>query len=155
MKKLLILPLIAFTLSAPAMAQETPVDKMFKVMSMDKQFSGGFESMLPMIDQMSVQFKLNNEDKKELKDIFRAWFDEDIDHSKIMQEMKKLYSQSFTDKEIIQITTFYQTPIGKKFLEKTPLLMKVGMQIGMKEGQSKQAQLMARIKPFLEKHSIK
>ncbi|MCP4323327.1 MAG: DUF2059 domain-containing protein [Alteromonadales bacterium] len=137
------------------MAQETPVDKMFKVMSMDKQFSGGFESMLPMIDQMSVQFKLNNEDKKELKDIFRAWFDEDIDHSKIMQEMKKLYSQSFTDKEIIQITTFYQTPIGKKFLEKTPLLMKVGMQIGMKEGQSKQAQLMARIKPFLEKHSIK
>jgi len=133
MNKFLILPLMVFTLSVPTMAQETPVDEMFRVMSMDKQMAGGFEAMLPMIDQMGVKFKLNNEGKEELKEIFRTWFNEDIDRSKIMSEIKKLYSQSFTDDEISKITKFYQTPVGKKFLEKSAQLMKFGAQIGMKE----------------------
>lgn len=146
---------MVFTLAAPIMAQETPIDVMFRAMSMDKQFAGGFEAMMPMIDQMAVRFKLDNDGKKELKMIFRAWFNEDIEHSKVMNEMKKLYSQSFTDEEISQVTTFYQTSVGKKFLEKSIQLMKVGAQIGMQEAQSKQAKLVERVKPFLEKHGIK
>jgi hypothetical protein len=143
------------TLSAPIMAQETPVDQMFRVMSMEKQMSGGFEAMMPVIDQMAVKFKLNNEGKEELKDIFRSWFNEDIDRSKMMNEMKKLYSQTFTDDEISTITKFYQTPVGARFLEKSPQLMQLGAQIGMKEAQSKQIKLMERVKPFMEKHGIK
>jgi len=142
-------------LSAPNMAQEAPVDEMFRVMSMEKQISGGFEAMMPMIDQMAVKFKLNNEGKEELKDIFRSWFNKDIDRSKMMSEMKKLYSQTFTDDEISKITEFYQTPVGARFLEKSPQLMQLGAQIGMKEAQSKQVKLMERIKPFIEKHGIK
>jgi len=137
------------------MAQEAPVDEMFRVMSMEKQISGGFEAMMPMIDQMAVKFKLNNEGKEELKDIFRSWFNEDIDRSKMMSEMKRLYSQTFTDDEIRKITEFYQTPVGARFLEKSPQLMQLGAQIGMKEAQSKQVKLMERVKPFIEKHGIK
>jgi hypothetical protein len=33
--------------------------------------------------------------------------------------------------------------------------MKLGAQIGMTEAQSKQAQLLSRLKPFFEKHNIK
>jgi len=137
------------------MAQEAPVDEMFRVMSMEKQISGGFEAMMPMIDQMAVKFKLNNEGKEELKDIFRSWFNEDIDRSKMMSEMKRLYLQTFTDDEIRKITEFYQTPVGARFLEKSPQLMQLGAQIGMKEAQSKQVKLMERVKPFIEKHGIK
>jgi hypothetical protein len=144
-----------FTLSTSTMAQERPVDEMFKVMSMDKQMAGGFEAMLPVIDQMTVKFKLDSEGKEELKGIFRSWFNEDIDRSKISNEMKKLYSQAFTDDEINQITKFYQTAVGKKFLEKSAELMKLGAQIGMEEAQTKQVNLMNRVKPFLEKHGIK
>jgi hypothetical protein len=155
MKKILVIPLIAFILTAPTMAQETPVDKMFRVMAMDKQFAGGFEAMMPMIDQMSVRFKLNSEAKEELKDIFRSWFNEDINRDKLMKEMKERYSQSFTQNEISEITKFYQTTVGKKFLEKSVQLMKISAQAGMKEAQSKQSLLRERIKPFLEKHGIK
>lgn len=146
---------MVFTFASPVMAQETPIDEMFRVMNLDKQITGGFEAMLPMIDQMVVRFKLNNEAKEDLKGIFRTWFDEDIDRSKILSEMKKLYSKSFTDDEISEITNFYQTPVGKKFLEKSAQLMKLGAQIGMRVGQSKQIKLTERIKPFLEKHGIK
>lgn len=142
------------TLSAPTMAQEEPIDEMFRVLSMDKQMKGGFEAMLPVLDQMAANFKLNAEGKAELKEIFRTWFDEDIDRTKIMSEIKKLYSDSFTDDEISKVTAFYQTPVGKKFLEKSTTLMQQGAQIGMQEAQSKQVKLMERIKPFFEKYSI-
>jgi len=153
--KILTLPLMLFTLAAPVMAQEKPIDEMFRVLSMDKQMEGGFEAMLPVIDQMAANFKLNAEGKNELKEVFRTWFNEDIDRAKIMSEIKKLYSDSFTDDEISKVTAFYQTPVGKKFLEKSTTLMQAGAQIGMQEAQSKQAQLMKRVKPLLEKHGIK
>jgi len=154
-KKFLILPLMAFTLSATTMAEEAPIDQLFSVMSMEKQMSGGFEAMMPMIDQMAVKFKLDNEGKEELKSIFRSWFNEDIDRTKMITEMKNLYSKTFTNEEISQITKFYQTPVGARFLEKSPQLMQLGVQIGMKEAQSKQFKLMERVKPFIEKHRIK
>ena len=155
MNKALILPLFFFTLSAPTMAQEKPIDKMFRVMSIDKQMEDGFEAMLPMIDQMAFKFKLDSEGKEELKGIFRAWFDEDIDRTKMASEIKKQYSQTFTDDEIKEIISFYQTPTGKKLLEKSPALMKLGAQVGMQEAQLKQFKLIERFKPFLEKHGIK
>lgn len=143
---------MVFTFSAPSIAQETPIDKMFSVMVMDKQVKGGFEAMLPMIDQMVNKFKLNQEGKEEFKGIFRTWLDEDIDRLKMMDEMKKLYSESFTVDEIREITKFYQTPVGKKFLQKSTKSMKYGAQIGIQEAQFK---LTERIKPFLEKYDIK
>ena len=144
-----------FTLSTQTMAQETAVDEMFRVMSMDKQMAGGFEAMLPVVDQMASKFKLDSQGKEELKSIFRAWFNEDIDRLKVMNEIKKQYSKAFTDEEINKITKFYQTPVGKKFLEKSPQLMQLGAQVGMQEAEIKQAKLMERVKPFLEKHGIK
>jgi hypothetical protein len=154
MKKVLILPLLFMTFSTPVMAEEAAIDKMFKVMNMDTQMNGGFEAMLPVIDQMSAQFQLNEAGKAELKQIFRTWFNEDIDRAKIINEIKALYSESFTDDELKAVTEFYQTPVGQKFLEKSPQLMQSGAQIGMQEAQSKQTQLMERVQPFLEKHGV-
>jgi len=137
------------------MAQESPVDEMFRVMSMDKQITGGFEAMLPVIDQMTAQFKLDVQGKEELREIFRIWFNKDIDREKMIGDVKNLYSQTFTNDELREVTKFYQTQVGKKFLEKSAQLMKVSAQIGMQEAQSKQVLLMERVKPFLEKHGIK
>ena len=58
-------------------------------------------------------------------------------------------------KEIEEVTNFYQTETGQKFLQKSPELMKLGAQIGMIEAQSKQTELLNRLKPFFEKHNIK
>ena len=155
MKKLFVLPMVLLALNFPVNANESAIDEMFRVMSMDKQMDGGFEAMLPVVDQMSARFNLNQAGKEELRTVFRTWFDEDIDRTKIIKEIKALYSQSFTDSEIREITQFYKTDVGKKFLEKSPQLMQLGAQIGMKEAQVKQAQLMQRVQPVLEKHGVK
>lgn len=71
----------------------------------------------------------------------------------MINELKKQYSEAFTNEEIIKIIQFYQTPTGKKLLEKTPQLMQTGAQIAMQE--AKQSKLIERIRPFLAKHRIK
>jgi hypothetical protein len=155
MKRFLILPLIFLSFGNNCYADNTPVEKMFKVMKIDEQLNGGFEAMLPVIDQMAAKFKLDSTGKEELLNIYRVWFNEDIDRTNIVNQMKELYTDSFTKEEIIEVTKFYQTEIGQKFLNKSPELMKLGAQIGMTEAQSKQAQLLSRLKPFFEKHNIK
>ena len=155
MKRFLILPLAFLYLAGNCYANDEPVEKMFKVMAMDEQLNGGFEAMLPMIDQMAAKFKLDESAKEELLTIYRTWFYDDIDRTQMINKIKILYVNAFTKKEIEEITAFYQTPLGQKFLKQSPELMKQGVQIGMAEAQSKQAKLLARLKPFLEKHNIK
>jgi len=153
MKTILASVIIFFGFSIFAYSE--PVDEMFEVMNMEEQMTGGAEAMLPLVDQMAVQFNLDNKGKEELKDIFRTWFNEDIDKSKIIREIKKVYKDTFTNSEMIKLVEFYQTPVGQKFIQKTPELMKIGAQLGMDESAVKQPELMARIEPFLERLNIK
>lgn len=155
MKKYIFLPLIFLFIGSNCFAGGASVEKMFKVMNMDEQLVGGFEAMLPVIDQMATKFKLDSAGKEELLNIYRAWFNDDLDRSKIKEKIKELYAATFSDKEIDEITKFYQTETGQKFLKKSPELMKLGAQIGMAEAQAKQSQLLNRLKPFFEKHNIK
>ena len=155
MKKTLLFLSILFTFPTYSLAQESAIDEMFRVMSMDKQMAGGFEAMLPMIDQMATQLSLDNQGKEGLKEIFRSWYKEDIDREKLLNEFKGLYTDTFDDDEIREITNFYKTPVGRKFLDKSPELMQIGAQLGMQEGQLRQAQLLERLKPFIEEHGNK
>lgn len=131
------------------------VKEMFNVMGIDKQMKGGFEAMLPMIDQMSQQMHLNDEEKEELKNIYRDWFDNDIDRDSMVEKLVMVYSEAFTLDEISEVTAFYQTLTGLKFLKKSPELMQIGVRLGMQEAQSKQSELMAKLQPFMEKHQNK
>lgn len=70
----------------------------------------------------------------------------------MLNDIKALYLQVFSEDEIKEITKFYQSRVGKKFLDNSNFLMQKGAQIGMQEAQSKQVKLMERVKPFLDKH---
>jgi len=154
MKKLLLLPLLLMGLAGQAYGSNDSVDKMFEVMDMERQMNGGFEAMLPLIDQMAAQFRLDATGKEELTTIYRTWFNDDIDRDKMINTIKDLYAETFTEQEIDAITAFYRTDVGQKFLGKQPELMQIGAQLGMTEAQSKQAQLLERLQPFLEKYNI-
>ena len=48
----------------------------------------------------------------------------------LKSEYIDLYTQSFTEAELKQLVLFYQSPLGQKYIEQTPHLMKASMQIG-------------------------
>lgn len=141
-------------IASPTNANEGPeyIVKLFEVMGIDEQINGGFEAMLPAIDQLAAQFQLDATDKEELKEIYRDWFYNDIDRVKMREQMTVLYAQFYSEDEINNLTAFYETPTGQKLLSTSAELMKLSAQIGMQEAQLKQNQLLQRLQPFIEKH---
>ena len=121
-------------------------------MGIDKQMTGGFDAILPVVDQLASQLQLDANGKEELKTIYRDWWENDIDRKAMKEKMVELYAKTFTTVEINELNKFYRSPIGQKFLEKSPELMKLGAEIGMKEAQTKQTKLIKRFQPFMEKH---
>ena len=149
--------IIALTLFAHSYAETTSdktsaIQEMFHLIGIDKQMTGGFDAMLPIVDQLASQLQLDANGKEELKTIYRDWWENDIDRKAMEEKMVELYAKIFTTAEINELNKFYRSPVGQKFLEKLPELMKLGAEIGMKEAQSKQTKLLERLQPFLEKH---
>jgi len=44
-----------------------------------------------------------------------------------------LYTDAFTEQELHQLIQFYSTPLGRKVIEKMPVLMEQSMQLGQKK----------------------
>ncbi|MFV8463757.1 DUF2059 domain-containing protein [Vibrio campbellii] len=139
-----------------AQANETvefeTAQKLLTVIEVDKQMLGGFEAMLPIVNQLANKLKLNAQETEELKGIYRDWFENDMDRVKMRIEMAKLYSNHFTMTEMKQIIDFYGTPVGKKLIQQSPELAKLGAKIGMEEAQNKQHLLIEKLTPFMEEH---
>jgi len=129
------------------------VDKLIDIMDIENQMIGGFEAMLPVVNQLSAQLSLDEQERNELLDIYRDWFENDIDRAKLTEEISKLYSQTFSAAEIQELIIFYSSPVGKKLVRETPALSQKSAELGMTEAQSKQPQLLEKLNPFIEEHS--
>ncbi|HCE1551914.1 TPA: DUF2059 domain-containing protein [Vibrio parahaemolyticus] len=153
--KFIVIALLAANPICAIATDQDSAERLLKVMKVEKQLSGGFEAMTPMIDQLANSLQLNKSQTEELVNIYRDWFLNDIDRQRIIDELAILYSQTFSQQEIESMIVFYSTPEGQKFIEKAPALMQAGAQLGMQEAELAQPQLIEKLTPFLEKHHAK
>jgi hypothetical protein len=67
-----------------------------------------------------------------------------------------IYARTFTADELRQVTAFYRSPIGQKFLEKMPVIAQESMAMGQKFGQEIAAEMRTRMIEELRKrgHNI-
>jgi hypothetical protein len=74
----------------------------------------------------------------------------------MIEEVAGVYARNFSAGEMQQLIAFYRTPVGQKFLEKTPAVMQESMAVGQKFGQSVAGELRARMIEELRKrgHNI-
>jgi hypothetical protein len=73
----------------------------------------------------------------------------------LIEEIAALYARTFTGDEMRQVTAFYRTPIGQKFLDQMPALMQESMTIGNTFGQAIAAELRDRMIEELRKRGHK
>ena len=66
-----------------------------------------------------------------------------------------VYADNFTAGELRNITAFYLTPTGQKFLQKLPAIMQQSMAIGQKFGQAVTNELQSRMTDELRKRGHK
>jgi uncharacterized protein len=73
-----------------------------------------------------------------------------------IEVMATIYARNFTADELRQVAAFYQTPTGRKMLEKLPSLTQESMMAGQRFGQALSKEFESRIKDELRKrgHNI-
>ena len=95
-------------------------------MQVDKMINSTLDNMLPMLKQQAKsQFRGENANEK-----FNAFVEHISEEAKLMsknlleEEMLALYDKHFTHQEIKDLIWFYESPTGKKIIEKSPELTK-------------------------------
>ena len=103
----------------------------------NKQFGGIITNM---INSSSAQIAESH--RASYVKVMEAFMGKYYSWDVLKNDFLKVYAAEFTEDELKQLTTFYNSPIGKKVSEKTPLLLQKGMGIGQ--------QVMASHRPELE-----
>ena len=87
------------------------------------------------VDQMlDMQIKQNPAIapyQQEMKDFFAKY----MSWQSLKDDIIGIYASEFTEAEMNEMNRFYQTPVGKKALQKTPLLLAKGAELGQKRVQ--------------------
>ena len=87
--------------------------------------------------------------KKEVPSVPEEFWDEfvkQVNPNDLTELVVPIYSKYFTEEEINQIVKFYKTPIGKKMVEKLPLIMQDSYRVGAEWGQKIGEQVAERLK---------
>jgi len=144
----------AFSLvkAEPSFDSKKKIDQLFDLIHIEEQMTGSFDAMIPVINQMSSQYQLDAEAKKELSNIYKTWFNNDLNTDSMIAQIADIYAETFTAEEIQMLIEFYETPIGQKLIKETPELAQKGALIGMEAAQKAQPKLIEKLTPFLEKH---
>lgn len=134
MKKLFLLLIIAFALTNAAFSQtkQDDIKKMLKLLQIEKSMDAVMNSMLPMMRQQAgkAQDEATNLKIDEFMEFFTKEFKLMMDKM-INDDFVKIYDKHFTHEDIKDIIKFYESPSGKKYIEKTPELTTETAQIMM------------------------
>jgi hypothetical protein len=146
--------------AAPARAQSPDPDAMAAARELltTMKFSEQFKAILPVVIQNLKSAIVQNRPEVER--------DYDAIMPLILQGMTarldelgeataKVYAANFTAGELRDITAFYRTPTGQKFLQKLPVVTQQSMAIGQRFGQAVTGELQSRITEELRKRGHK
>jgi len=75
--------------------------------------------------------------------------------NEIVDQITALYARNFTAEELREVTAFYRSPTGQKFLQKVPAITQESMAIGQRFGQSVVNEMQGRITDELRKRGHK
>ncbi len=124
----LVLFLCLGLIGSLAYGQETatkePIYRLFEVMKLDQSM----DKMLDMLIQNPMIVSANI--PEEVWDEFRKEFNSES----MMIEIAEVYQKYYSPEEISALIDFYNTPIGQKTIELTPLITGETMQIGQRFG---------------------
>ena len=98
------------------------------------EVSGSEETYQTVIKQIISMYKEQFSDVPEetWNDLQKEFLKTSIDD--LVDMLVPVYSRHLTLDDLQKIIEFYQTPVGKKYAEKTPLIMQESMQIGQQWG---------------------
>ena len=150
MKQLFLLTILFLSFSGSMFSQDksSSIKELFKIMECEKMIDEMMNNMIPILKEQANGV-IKGEDAKEKFDNYIDFMMtemQELTHVMVNEEMIRIYTNHFNQKEIEDLIVFYKTPTGKKILEKTPVITKELMQVMMqKHMPSLQAKLIKKL----------
>ena len=131
-----ILFLSTFTVSAQDSTKIRHIRQLMEV-------TGAAKMGNQMITTIAASYKQNFPD---VPAEFWDSFIKEADMTQLMEHIIPIYAEQFTDDDIQQMLAFYQTPIGKKMIEKMPIILQQSMQLGGQWGRQLSEKVLEKLK---------
>lgn len=131
------LPLLVLIGAAPNPAPVSPHEKAARDLV---RLVSGREIARTGIEEMVREIRRDPE-VAPYEDVFRAWYEKYFAENDAESEMVKLYMETFSEKELREITAFYKTPAGRKAIASLPELMSEAAEVGMRRTEEHKAEL--------------
>lgn len=124
MRTLKIISILLFTVTLNSFSQDKAADlkKLFSLMNTDRMIDGMMNSMIPTLKQQASS-QIQGADAKEKFDTYIEFLineTKELSKKLVNEEMVQIYDKHFTQAEIKDLVAFYESPTGKKMIEKTP-----------------------------------
>ncbi|QIX60266.1 DUF2059 domain-containing protein [Hymenobacter sp. BT18] len=125
--------------AAPVSAsQRKAAESLLEVMQSEKTTNQAIDQMLTLqVEQ--------NPNLKKVEPEMRAFMAKYMSWASLKDEMVQLYAREFTEKELKELTKFYQSSTGQKYVSKQNLLLQSGMQLGQRRVQENLPELQRMI----------
>jgi hypothetical protein len=128
----ILLLLLLFTSSyADEVSHRAAAEEFLTIMKTDQIMKPMFQGMEKMLVDMSKQMGIPEEESalfdRHMRRMIKMMEDE-FGWDKMKDDFIKIHQETFTEDELKSFTSFYKTPAGQKYIEKTPLLMKKAME---------------------------
>ena len=120
-------------------ASRAEAKRLLEAMQMGKTLDMGLEAMLKA--QLA-----SNPDMVHFKKEYEFFLKKHLSYEAISSDLVELYADSYSVDEMVEITRFYQSPVGQRTLELTPKLFARSQQIGNQRVEANKAELEALIR---------
>src|SRR5690606_29080771 len=86
------------------------------------------------------------EHREKFTQVMKAFIGKYFSYEVLKPQLAKMYADEFTEKELNELTVFYSSETGKKFVGKTSYLMQKGMALGRDAFEKNKSELEQMIK---------
>ena len=142
--KLLLPILIALSLLQPSAlradeaSHKKAAESLLALMGMETLLSQSVDQMLAMQVQQNPTIAPYQAQMKTFLSKYMSW-------ASLKDDIAKIYMAEFSESELNELNKFYQTPLGKKTVQKVPALMTKAAEIGQKRVQEHLPELQATL----------
>lgn len=143
----LCLPLAALG-APPSASHAKAAEDLFQTMKLDAV-------MAQTVDAVIKAQVAQSPEMRKVEPVIRDFFNKYMGWQALKPQMLTLYTQTFTEAELREITAFYRTPTGQKAVTVMPTLMQKGAAIGQKLVQDHIGELQANIQAKMKADAAK
>ena len=155
-RSLLLLPLVVCSMSlADEASHREAAFQILEITKAEQSMQTGLQSMVEPIVGGMRQSGMPEAAAQEVKQAINDWFTKEMKWADIKPKIADVYVQQFTEAELKELIAFYQSPTGKKALEKLPMVTRMSSAISSEYVKGKQESLKGKLKTIAEKYGSK